>query len=522
MASDNQINTMAQFPNIDQLSKTERGMFIKEHEFEASFKTMISELNSLLDSSSSDSAIKNTSEKVQAELNVLIGRIESEIVSLVKRYMEQIDEEEDQVNAAFERLYSYIYNEIQSINVNIQNRTTTYDIVMSYKLRLLNEVDKIFGKTSPYQDGRNTKNDNYSIRSSNSIIRLRDIDEGQVWKSFPVIIDPNISQDKIIKICEFTPVENGKSIPAFLAEIIISGDLYAFKGILKSTVQNRDSRFNEEENRTAIFEADYFINQDLPFSIKTLYDSNRNKIAIALKYDDTEDKFTSIIKLDFSINLLVGSDLEFANKNTCVIMDGVDLNWYSVNINMGNNYIRKVTSHNDKITHGGAISVYLETGKFIDFNLPYSNTLTLTLPNGNYVDYSNINYIKTGNTEIMLNGISIDNSGSSSVITINDASNYIEDTTQNVSISVSLNSWYSLTDNNDGTFIKKTTHYDLPDLSIHPELASVYIDGAIAPSNIYDIDTITGLMVINDITGNLEATVSAYVYEESEIVSSSN
>ena len=281
MASDNQINTMAQFPNIDQLSKTERGMFIKEHEFEASFKTMISELNSLLDASSSDSAIKNTSEKVQAELNVLIGRIESEIVSLVKRYMEQIDEEEDQVNAAFERLYSYIYNEIQSINVNIQNRTTTYDIVMSYKLRLLNEVDKIFGKTSPYQDGRNTKNDNYSIRSSNSIIRLRDIDEGQVWKSFPVIIDPNISQDKIIKICEFTPVENGKSIPAFLAEIIISGDLYAFKGILKSTVQNRDSRFNEEENRTAIFEADYFINQDLPFSIKTLYDSNRNKIAIA-------------------------------------------------------------------------------------------------------------------------------------------------------------------------------------------------------------------------------------------------
>ena len=287
-------------------------------------------------------------------------------------------------------------------------------------------------------------------------------------------------------------------------------------------MQKRDSRFNEEENRTAIFEADYFINQDLPFSIKTLYDSNRNKIAIALKYDDTEDKFTSIIKLDFSINLLVGSDLEFANKNTCVIMDGVDLNWYSVNINMGNNYIRKVTSHNDKITHGGAISVYLETGKFIDFNLPYSNILTLTIPNGNYVDYSNINYIKTGNTEIMLNGISIDNSGSSSVITINDASNYIEDTTQNVSISVSLNSWYSLTDNNDGTFIKKTTHYDLPDLSIHPELASVYIDGAIVPSNTYDIDTITGLMVINDITGNLEATVSAYVYEESEIVSSSN
>ena len=321
MASNNQLNTMAQFPNIDQLSKNERGMFIKEHEFEASFKTMISKLNSLLDASSSDSAIKNTSEKVQAELNILTGRIESEIVSLVKRYIEQIEEEEDQVNAAFERLYSYIYNEIQSINVNIQNRTTTYDIVMSYKLRLLNEVDRLFGKTSPYQDGRSSS-ENYSIRSSNSIIRLRDVDEGQVWKSFPVIIDPNITQDKIIKICEFTPIENGTSVPTFLAEILISGDLYAFKGLLKSTIQNRDGRFNETENRTAIFEADYFINQDLPFSIKTLYDSNRNKIAIALKYDDTEDKFTSIIKLDFSINLLVGSNLEVANKNTCVIMDG--------------------------------------------------------------------------------------------------------------------------------------------------------------------------------------------------------
>lgn len=521
MASNNQLNTMAQFPNIDQLSKNERGMFIKEHEFEASFKTMISELNSLLDASSSDSAIKNTSEKVQAELNILTGRIESEIVSLVKRYIEQIEEEEDQVNAAFERLYSYIYNEIQSINVNIQNRTTTYDIVMSYKLRLLNEVDRLFGKTSPYQDGRSSS-ENYSIRSSNSIIRLRDVDEGQVWKSFPVIIDPNITQDKIIKICEFTPIENGTSVPTFLAEILISGDLYAFKGLLKSTIQNRDGRFNETENRTAIFEADYFINQDLPFSIKTLYDSNRNKIAIALKYDDTEDKFTSIIKLDFSINLLVGSNLEFANKNTCVIMDGVDLNWYSVSINVGNNYIRKVTSHNDKITHGGAISLYLEAGKFFDFDLIFSNELRLDLPTGNYIDYSNINYIKTGNTEIMVNSVSIDNSGSSSTIIINDASNYVSDTSKNVQISLSLNSWYSLTDRNDGTFIKTTTHYDLPDLSINPELVSILIDGNVVNKNTYDVDTITGLMIINNITGNLEATVSAHVYEETEIVNSSN
>ena len=122
----------------------------------------------------------------------------------------------------------------------------------------------------------------------------------------------------------------------------------------------------------------------------------------------------------------------------------------------------------------------------------------------------------------MVNSVSIDNSGSSSTIIIHDASNYVSDTSKNVQISLSLNSWYSLTDRNDGTFIKTTTHYDLPDLSINPELVSILIDGNVVNKNTYDVDTITGLMIINNITGNLEATVSAHVYEETEIVNSSN
>jgi hypothetical protein len=58
------------------------------------------------------------------------------------------------------------------------------------------------------------------------------------------------------------------------------------------------------------------VNQDLPFAIETLYDAERNKVAIVFKFDETDDKFSSIVKFDFYIDLIVGSDLEFAEPGT--------------------------------------------------------------------------------------------------------------------------------------------------------------------------------------------------------------
>lgn len=528
----NNINSQAQFPNIDQLSSNERGMYMKEHEFEASLTTMISELDSLLDvSSSSESAIKNNSSKVQSELNVLIGRIESEIVSLVERYIEQIREEESQVEAAYERLYSKIYNIIQSVNVNIQNRTTTYDIVMSYKLRILDEIEAMFGKTSPYSDGRSISSDErYSIQIPNTLIRLRDVDEGIAWRSIPVIIDPNITQDKTVKICEFTPVRNNtfadagdNYIPTFLAEIIIAGDLFAFKGILKSVTQNRDARFNKAQNRSAIFVADYFINQDLPFSIKVLYDKNRNKVAVALKYDDTEDKFTSIIKFDFSINLLVGTNLDFANESTCVIMDGAGLNSYNVSIERGNSFI-EIGEYSPKVTHNGSVSCFVTPGTNIDLESSFNSGATYiefryTNPNGYLFDKKDIASIMIGDSEVtdivdnknnITEVIFVEHENGETILKIANPELYAQAGVP-VIAKVRLTGRYVVNENTITRY-----KYSLPDLDVDTTKISVTVNGETLPPANWDFDKNSGLLQINNITGELVCIISADVSATTE------
>lgn len=526
-SNNNILNTQSQFPNIDQLNKSERGMFIKEHEFEVSLQTMVSELNSLLDtSSSSESAIEGQSAKVQAELNVLVGRIESEIVSLVERYIEQISDEIRQVEAAYERLYTKIYNIIQSINVNIQNRTTTYDIVMSYKLRILDEIEALFGKTSPYSDGRaRLENETYSIQSTDTLIRLRDVDEGIAWRSFPVIIDPNITQNKVVKICEFTPIANGKSIPAFLAEVIVSGDLFAFKGILKSVTQDRDARFSNEENRSAEFVADYFINQDLPFALKVLYDEERNKIAVALKYDETDDGFTSIIKFDFSINLLVGTGLEFANESTCVIMDGAGLHAYDVTIVPGNKVIN-VGEYPKSVTHGGSIACYFESGAIVDIESEYiddselnpDDKLFLTYSFGNesiqnvtnYMFYKKfIDSVVIGNSVVLPEDISVVNDFErmESTIVVSNPERYAKKGFA-VSAKVKLNSRFYITGG-----IKTTEVYGLPDLSLanFADYITIKVNGQNLSNSNWDFDNSSGLLQVNNITGKLDISLSGSV-----------
>ena len=47
-----------------------------------------------------------------------------------------------------------------------------------------------------------------------------------------------------------------------------------------------------------------------------MYDKDRNKIAVVFKFDETTDNFTSIVKFDCSVNLLLGSELKFSEQGT--------------------------------------------------------------------------------------------------------------------------------------------------------------------------------------------------------------
>lgn len=399
--ANNNVNTYSQFPNLDQMSKEERGMFVKEHEFEASLNTMVSELNSLLDTTSGNSSeIQNQKARVNEALNTLVGNIESSLHDLIKRYLLLISDETNKVQAAEERIYAKIHNVIQSINVNIQNRTITYDAVMGYKLRIMNAAYKAFSPVSPYNDERQNKSE-YSIQK-NTIAFLRDTDEGIRYRCCSLNLDPSIQQGEVIKICSWEPIKNDTDIPTFLAELIISGDLYAFKGIVSSSNKNPNG------DRTVVFDADYFINQDLPFSIKTFYDKINNKMVLALVYDTTDDNFTSIIKLDVGINLLVGNNLEFAPN--CTKMSNAGLLTYGVTVDVenlevsdtaGKTLISQYTDENSYIGSVKKLVYRVQTGSSINivFNIPKTKTLEYSLPNIYNTDYSDRLVVKINGIE---------------------------------------------------------------------------------------------------------------------------
>lgn len=399
--SNSNLNTYAQFPNLDQLSKEERSMFIKEHEFETSLSTMVAELNTLINSTgSSSSDIDAQKNKINTALNTLTGDIESTLHDLVKRYINLISDETTSVQAAKERIYAKIQNVIQSINVNIQNRTLTYDAVTCYKLRILDAIYDMYGTFSPYSDKRQN-NSKYFLKMGNKYA-LRDIDEGIGYRSCSLSIDPSISQGEVIKICSWDSVDNGTNVPTFLAEVIISGDLYAFKGLVSSSSKNQNG------DRTVIFDADYFVNQDLPFAIKVFYDKTNKKTVLGLVYDTTSDGFTSIIKLDFSINLLVGSNLSFAPN--CTKMANAGILTFSVNVDLenldcfnaagetlvnqydsDNNYIGSIKSTIFKVQSGSSVTIKL--------SIPDKKDSEYTLPNIYTDKYLNYIIIKVNGVE---------------------------------------------------------------------------------------------------------------------------
>ena len=396
MAVTNEVNTYAQFPNLDQLTKQERSVFVSEHEFETALNLMVTELDNLLDTSSGNvSEIENQKNQVSAALNKLTSDIESTLHDLISRYISLIQDETNKVSAAEERIYSRIQQVIQSINVNVQNRTITYDTVMSYKLRILDAVYKLFGNVSPYSDSR--KNDEKYFLKKGDIAVLRDVDEGVGFRSCSIALDPSIQQGEVIKLCSWEPIQNGTKIPTFLAEIIISGDLYAFRGYVSSSSKNQDG------DRTVIFDADYFINQDLPFSIKTFYDKTNNKMVLALVYDNTNDNFTSIVKMDLSVNLLVGENLMFAPNSTKMANAG--LITFGVNASLTNleataqNGNILVSQYNDKNEYIGSVnkSLYrVQTGTTVNIVLkvPTGKESEYALPNIYNDEYANLIKVK--------------------------------------------------------------------------------------------------------------------------------
>ena len=376
----NEVNTYAQFPNLDQFNKQERGIFVSEHEFEKTLSLMLTELNNLLDTSSGNvSEIENQKNQVNVALNKLTSDIESTLHDLINRYIGLISDESNKIAAAEERIYSKIQSVIQSINVNVQNRTITYDTVMSYKLRILDAVFKLFGANSPYSDERRT-DPKYSVHKGECAV-LRDVDEGIGFRSCSISLDPSIQQGEVIKLCSWDPIANGTKIPSFLAELIISGDLFAFRGYVSSSSKNQNGE------RTVIFDADYFINQDLPFSIKTFYDKTNNKMVLALVYDSTNDNFTSIVKLDVSVNLLVGSNLVFAPN--CTKMANAGLITFGVTASLsnleatdqsGNKIVSQFNDNNEYLGSVNKLLYRVQTGSTIN--------IILSVPSGKNGEYA--------------------------------------------------------------------------------------------------------------------------------------
>ena len=150
------VNTNAMFPHLDQLSESSRDIYVKDHEFQIAIAEMIAQLNTLLDMTNGTSVIATSKTKVANALNSQLSEIEtiSSKVNGSDGWIEQMRQQLVEVQAAFERLYSKIFSDIKSINVNIENRTQTFDSVESYQQRVKHALWKLLQITSAYKDGR--------------------------------------------------------------------------------------------------------------------------------------------------------------------------------------------------------------------------------------------------------------------------------------------------------------------------------------------------------------------------------
>jgi hypothetical protein len=307
-----EINKNMQIPSIEQIQKPGRDIYYKEHEFLPDYAVIIAELNELLkpddDVSPSIIALK------RKEIKEILDSHDRETLDslmVMNDKMQLLLNELINIDSAYERLYQKIYNDIEIININIINHIQAYNVPKNYYTEMRNKIFDIYRKKSAYITGEanGDTNDLWSIKAP-GVIQLRDVDVSDRMITFPINIGPAISQDTYVKLFSLKPLLNIKSDPAFLAELIISGDLYTFKGYLKSEDIDKTGK------RGAIFDAEYALSHELPFSFKIVYDKDSNDLACLFKYDNTPNKFTSIIQLEFSIHLLVGRNLYIEEPNT--------------------------------------------------------------------------------------------------------------------------------------------------------------------------------------------------------------
>jgi hypothetical protein len=304
------LNENTKTPSIDQLSEQSRQIYYKEHEFLPELERILAEIDLLL-SNTNQSELYVLFEEIKSLFGITIEEM-NEIIALMESYLNIIDIELINVDSAYERLYQKILADIFTLNNNLKDRIALYDVPSSYNTDLKKEVYTKFGKKSPYVDGRVNADldDKWIVKNQNSVIMLRDMDIGNRMITFPLVVDPNLEQTTNIKLFSFTPNLNKNDEPVFLAEIILNGDLFAFKGYLKSENKDRSGK------RGAVFDAQYAVSYDLPYRIKVAYDDENNKIIVLFKYDETPDKLLTLIKIDFSVHLLVGKDLVIEKINT--------------------------------------------------------------------------------------------------------------------------------------------------------------------------------------------------------------
>jgi hypothetical protein len=309
------INRTAQFPNIDQMGEDSQNIYIREHDFRIRLGEMIAAVDTIL-SSANEGASTDISEsiaQVQQKLNSLISEVDT-VTGTIRSYEESITEQSISVEMAYERLHTIIDDFLQSSNINLENSTSLFNIYDSYKNILKLKIEELLGKKSKYDHAAN--DDKRVVWSPNTFIHLRDIDQGIHYKTVPFTLDPEIDPGTHVKICEFTPKLDAQNNPHFLAELIISGNLFLFKGYLTSSRMNKD-----DNKRIAGFDAEYAVNNDYHLLFKVLYDEQRHKVALAFIYDITSDNFVSLVDMSISINLLVGTDLVVEEKNTVLVND---------------------------------------------------------------------------------------------------------------------------------------------------------------------------------------------------------
>jgi hypothetical protein len=307
-----QINN-SKTPGIDQLSKDARSIYYKEHEFERQLDMIKAEIDELTDNSEgTTSVLYLIYREVKNILETTHEDRKDEIVYYTLYYIKFIIQHLIEVDSAYERLYRKILADIEMININLRDRIVSYDIPSAYNTEMKTVLQNIFGKKSPYLEGKNdlSLNDLWTVKSRNSVIMMRDMDMGNRMTTIPIVPDPSIPKEKYIKLFSFTPLLSDKGEPIYLGEIIIAGSFYAFKGYLKSEVLDHSG------NRGAIFDAEYGISYDIPYSFKIIYDNENNKIIVLFKHEETAGKLVTVSKLDFSIQLLVGKNLVIEERNT--------------------------------------------------------------------------------------------------------------------------------------------------------------------------------------------------------------